>query len=68
MCIESEGYMMKYIGYVFVFVGIFAILGTAGADCDGKCMENAMTIGETLMWSLAGIGATAVGALLIMKG
>ena len=35
-------YLSKIIGYLLVFVGIFIVLGTAGADCDGKCMENAM--------------------------
>jgi len=56
------------IGYLLVFVGIFIVLGTAGADCDGKCMENAMTIGQTLAYFSMGIGATALGALFIMKG
>jgi len=61
-------YLSKMIGYLLVFVGIFIVLGTAGADCDGKCMENAMTIGETLAYFSMGIGATALGALFIMKG
>jgi len=61
-------YLSKMIGYLLVFVGIFLVLGTAGADCDGKCMENAMTIGETLAYFSMGIGATALGALFIMKG
>ena len=60
--------MIKAIGYVFVFVGIFLVLGTAGADCDGKCMENALTIGETVTYGLGGMCATAFGALMIMKG
>jgi len=61
-------YLSKMIGYLLVFVGIFIVLGTAGADCDGKCMENAMTIGQTLAYFSMGIGATALGALFIMKG
>ena len=61
-------YLSKIIGYLLVFVGIFLVLGTAGADCDGKCMENAMTIGQTIAYFLMGIGATALGALFIMKG
>ena len=61
-------YLSKIIGYLLVFVGIFIVLGTAGADCDGKCMENAMTIGQTLAYFSMGIGATALGALFIMKG
>ena len=61
-------YLSKMIGYLLVFVGIFIVLGTAGADFDGKCMENAMTIGQTLAYFSMGIGATALGALFIMKG
>lgn len=60
--------MIKAIGYVFVFVGIFAVLGTAGADCDGKCMENALTLSQIALYGLGGMCATAMGALLIMKG
>ena len=59
--------IINTISGILIFLGIIMIAGS-GNDCDGKCMENAMTIGETLMWSLAGIGATAIGALLIMRG
>jgi|TARA_B100001248_G_scaffold262535_1_gene259218 hypothetical protein len=45
--------MKTVIGSILIFAGIIAIAGSAG-DCDGKCMENANTIGEMLM--IAGIG------------
>ena len=45
--------MKTVIGSILIFAGIIAIAGSAG-DCDGKCMENANTIGERLM--IAGIG------------
>ena len=60
--------IMKFVFGTLAFVGFLIILGTAGADCDGKCMENAMTIGQTLAYFSMGIGATALGALFIMKG
>ena len=60
--------MIKVIGYVFVFIGIFTVLGTAGADCDGKCMENALSLTEIALYTMGGMCATAVGALMIMRG
>lgn len=53
--------VMKAFGYVFVFVGIFLVLGTAGADCDGKCMENAMLLEDILLY-------TAIGMLMMICG
>ena len=46
--------MMQVIGYIVGFMGFFILLGTAGADCDGKCMEN-----SALMM---------VGTYFVMKG
>ena len=60
--------MIKVIGYVFVFIGVFAVLGAAGADCDGKCMENALSLTEIALYTMIGMCATAVGALMIMRG
>ena len=60
--------MIKVIGYVFVFIGIFTVLGTAGADCDGKCMENALSLTEIALYMMGGMCATAVGALMVAKG
>jgi hypothetical protein len=47
---------------LMVAVGIILILGAAGSDCDGKCMENAMPIGEMLMYSALGLVLIALGA------
>ena len=30
-------------------MGVLMILGAAGADCDGKCMDNALPLSEMLM-------------------
>ena len=38
--------MIKAIGWVVCIVGMLAVIGTAGADCDGKCMENALSLTE----------------------
>tara|TARA_X000000950_G_C13438292_1_gene466913 strand:+ start:108 stop:308 length:201 start_codon:yes stop_codon:yes gene_type:complete len=48
-------YILNTIATLLVFVGIVMMAGSAG-DCDGKCVEQANTIGEMLMF--AGIGLT----------
>ena len=50
---------MKTAGFILggtmIALGLMAIAGSAG-DCDGRCVENANTISEMLMF--AGIGLT----------
>lgn len=59
---------MKIIGYVLGFVGFFILLGTAGADCDGKCMENALTITQIVEGVFMGIGIMMLGVYFVVKG
>mgnify|MGYP000355922733 FL=1 len=59
---------MKIIGYVLGFVGFFILLGTAGADCDGKCMENSLTIVQIMEGVLMGVGLMMLGTFFVMKG
>ena len=47
--------ILNTIATALVFVGIIMMAGSAG-DCDGKCVENANTISEMLMF--AGIRLT----------
>ena len=47
--------ILNTIATLLVCVGIVMMAGSAG-DCDGKCVEQANTIGEMLMF--AGIGLT----------
>ena len=44
---------IQTVAVFLIFMGLMAIAGSGG-DCDGKCMENANTIGEMLM--IAGFG------------
>lgn len=60
--------MMQVIGYIVGFMGFFILLGTAGADCDGKCMENSLTIVEIMQGVFMGIGLMMVGTYFVMKG
>ena len=58
--------MIKLIKAAIVAIGIFGfflMLGAVGSDCDGKCMENAMSLLNTLLYSLLGV-AIMVGALI----
>ena len=48
-------------------VGFFIIAGVMGSDCDGKCMENAMGMMQTLQWMLIGIATMVTGIVIYMK-
>ena len=58
---------MKYVGYVIGFLGFFILLGTAGADCDGKCMENSLTMVEILKYTVLGISLMSLGVIIVVK-
>jgi uncharacterized membrane protein len=66
----TKGAIMKTIingiAGTLLMVGLVMMAGSAG-DCDGKCMEQANTITEMLMY--AGIGMTmfAFGALVLIR-
>ena len=58
---------MKYVGYVIGFLGFFIMLGTAGADCDGKCMENFLTMMEIIEYTILGMSMMVMGIYLGVK-
>jgi len=58
---------MKYVFGTLIAVGFLMVLGAAGNDCDGKCMENAAPIGELLKMVAAGVALAAVGVVGMMK-
>jgi hypothetical protein len=58
--------LMFFYG-VAVAVGIVLVLGAAGSDCDGKCMENAMPLVDVIKFSVAGLALIALGALGFSK-
>ena len=57
---------MNGIAGVLVLVGIMMAAG-AGGDCDGKCMEYANTLGETIMYGVIGMLLMATGAAIIIS-
>ena len=60
---------MRYISGALTMIGFVIIMGVVGSDCDGACMENALPIGESILYSLIGFVFLIGGlAILIPKG
>ena len=56
--------MKNTIAFVIGFAGFLLMVGAAGSDCDGKCMENALPLGEAIMYALIGIFMMVAGAFI----
>ena len=56
--------MKNILGAFLVFAGLVAMGGSAG-DCDGKCMEQANTLGEMLMIVFIGLTMTLTGGIIL---
>jgi len=54
------------IAGTILVVGLMMVAGSAN-DCDGKCMEQANTIGEMLMYAGLGMTMFVFGALVLMR-
>ena len=46
--------------------GIVLMAGSAG-DCDGKCMDQANTLGEMMMYAFMGLTLFLTGAIIAIK-
>tara|TARA_B100001057_G_C22692191_1_gene888243 strand:+ start:849 stop:1061 length:213 start_codon:yes stop_codon:yes gene_type:complete len=51
---------------LLIALGIIMIAGSGG-DCDGKCMEQANTISEMLMYAGIGLSFFITGTLILIK-
>ena len=51
---------------LLIALGIIMIAGSGG-DCDGKCMEQANTISEMLMYAGIGLSFFITGALVLLS-
>jgi len=58
--------MKTIIGSTLVIVGLMAMAGSAG-DCDGKCMEQANTLGEMMIYAMIGLTMAGVGAFTLLS-
>jgi hypothetical protein len=59
--------MVNIFGWVLAALGFIMIIGTAGADCDGDCMEKALTMAEVMKYTMLGLGMIIVGVALGVK-
>ena len=55
--------MIKLICTTLIIIGGLIVVGTAGADCDGKCMQNSMSLGEIAQWISIGMAMIGLGAM-----
>ena len=55
--------MKTAISAILIMVGLVMMAGSGG-DCDGKCMENANTLGEMMFWAFMGLGVFVTGAVI----
>ena len=58
--------IMNGLGYILIALGIMAMAGSGG-DCDGKCVENANTIGQMLIIAGTGLAMFLFGSMLILS-
>ena len=57
--------IINTIATLLVFAGIVMMAGSAG-DCDGKCVEQANTISQMLMYAGVGFTFFVVGSALLI--
>ena len=55
--------MKMIISSILILFGIAMMAGSAG-DCDGKCMEQANTLGEMIMYASMGLALMITGGLI----
>ena len=56
--------MKNVIATIIGLSGFLLLLGTVGSDCDGKCMENSLPIGDIILYSLLGLAMMVTGLLM----
>lgn len=60
--------MLKVMGGLMMAVSFIVILGAAGSDCDGDCMENAMSFKEILFYCGSALACGFLGFKIYMYG
>ena len=58
--------MRDIIAGTLIVVGLMIMAGSAG-DCDGKCMEQANTLGEMMTYAMIGLSVSLVGAFTLLS-
>ena len=60
--------VIRSLGYVLLIGAFLVLLGVAGADCDGKCMENSLSMGEIFSYIFGSVIAAIVGFFMVNAG
>jgi len=63
---RKENTMKMTISIILIITGIIMAAGSGG-DCDGKCMEYANSLSETLFYAFIGLCMMMVGAILAIS-
>ena len=58
--------MKTLISSILIVTGIILAAGSGG-DCDGKCMEYANSLSETLFYGFIGLGMMMIGTILALS-
>ena len=58
--------LMTITSATLIFLGI-AMMAGSGGDCDGKCMEQANSLGDTIMYASIGLIMMITGGLIAIK-
>jgi len=58
--------MKMIISSILILTGIILAAGSGG-DCDGKCMEYANSLSETLLIGFIGLGLMMIGTILALS-
>ena len=56
--------MKNVIATIIGVTGFLLLAGVAGSDCDGKCMENAMSLKDTILYSFLGMAMMITGLFM----
>ncbi len=59
--------MIKVLSWTLAILGFLVIMGVAGNDCDGKCMENSLTLVDMLVYTVCGMSLMGLGIYLGVK-
>jgi hypothetical protein len=58
--------IINTLATILLFGGIIMMAGSAG-DCDGKCVEQANTISQMLMYAGVGFTFFVTGSLILIR-
>jgi len=55
--------MIKFISYASIVIGLLVVIGAAGDDCGGDCIERAMPLADLMLMVAIGLGMMVAGII-----